>query len=92
MENNNQCNITEEEKQELVELTSEYQNILMGLGELQAEELSLKAELKNLKHERQKYKKHLLQFKSKEKLYSERLTKKYGDGELDISSGVYLKR
>ena len=38
---NKQCNISEDEQSELVDLTAEYQNIILALGELQVEELSL---------------------------------------------------
>tara|TARA_B100002019_G_scaffold155373_1_gene133835 strand:+ start:1279 stop:1554 length:276 start_codon:yes stop_codon:yes gene_type:complete len=88
---NNQCKITDDEKNELVELNAEYQNLLLSMGELNVEELSLKTQLKSLKQTKKKYKESLIQFKNKEKIFSDRLTKKYGAGDLDISSGIYLK-
>tara|TARA_B100000676_G_C18063017_1_gene839079 strand:- start:1707 stop:1991 length:285 start_codon:yes stop_codon:yes gene_type:complete len=87
-----QYNISEDEQTELLELNAEYQNLLLALGELQVEELSLDNELRIVKETKDKYKESLIQFKNKEKLFLERLTKKYGDGSLDTSSGVYLKR
>ena len=89
---NTQCNISEDEQSELLELNAEYQNLLLALGELQVEELSLENELHIVKETKDKYKGLLIQFKNKEKMFSERLNKKYGDGSLDTSSGVYLKR
>ncbi len=88
---NNQCKITDDEKNELVELNAEYQNLLLSMGELNVEELSLKTQLKSLKQTKKQYKESLIQFKNKEKVFSDRLTKKYGAGDLDISSGIYLK-
>lgn len=88
---NNQCKITDDEKNELVELNAEYQNLLLSMGELNVEELSLKTQLKSLKQTKKKYRESLIQFKNKEKIFSDRLTKKYGAGDLDISSGIYLK-
>lgn len=88
---NNQCKITDDEKNELVELNAEYQNLLLSMGELNVEELSLKTQLKSLKQTKKQYKESLIQFKNKEKIFSDRLTKKYGAGDLDISSGIYLK-
>lgn len=89
---NTQCNISEDEQAELLELSAEYQNLLLALGELQVEELSLENELQIVKETKVKYKESLVQFKNKEKLFLERLNKKYGEGSLDTSSGVYLKR
>lgn len=91
MENNNQCKITDDEKSELVELNAEYQTLLLSMGELLVTEVSLKEELKSLKNTKKKYKESLAHFKNKEKIFSDRLTKKYGAGDLDISSGIYLK-
>lgn len=88
---NNQCKITDDEKNELVELNAEYQNLLLSMGELNVEELSLKTQLKSVKQTKKKYKESLIQFKNKEKIFSDRLTKKYGAGDLDISSGIYVK-
>tara|TARA_B100001093_G_scaffold152376_1_gene145099 strand:+ start:1662 stop:1937 length:276 start_codon:yes stop_codon:yes gene_type:complete len=88
---NNQCKITDDEKNELVELNAEYQNLLLSMGELNVEELSLKTQLKSVKQTKKKYKESLIQFKNKEKIFSDRLTKKYGVGDLDISSGIYVK-
>jgi len=88
---NNQCKITEDEKNELVELNAEYQTLLLSMGELSVNEITLKAELKSVKQTKKKYKESLIQFKNKETIFSDRLTKKYGTGDLDISSGIYVK-
>ena len=89
---NKQCNITEDEQSELLELSGEYQNLLLALGELQVEELSLENELEIVKNTKTKYKETLQQFKNKEKLFLERLNKKYGEGTLDTTSGIYFKQ
>ena len=88
---NRQGKITEDGQSELVELSAEYQNILLGLGELQVEELSLNQQLNEIKETQSKYQESLIQFKSKEKMFLQRLNKKYGEGSLDTSSGIYLK-
>ena len=93
MDNNEiaQCNITEDEQSELLELNSEYQNLVLSLGELQVKEITLKKELKLVKETNNQYKETLAQFKQKEKMFFERLNKKYGEGTLDITTGVYIK-
>lgn len=88
---NNQCKITEDEKTELIELNAEYQSLLFSMGELSVNEITLKAELKSVRQTKKKYKESLIQFKNKETIFSDRLTKKYGAGDLDISSGIYVK-
>ena len=88
---NNQCKITEDEKNELVELNAEYQTLLLSMGELSVNEITLKAELKSVRQTKKKYKESLIQFKNKETIFSDRITKKYGAGDLDISSGIYVK-
>ena len=88
---NNQCKITEDEKNELVELNAEYQTLLLSMGELSVNEITLKAELKSVRQTKKKYKESLIQFKNKETIFSDRKTKKYGAGDLDISSGIYVK-
>lgn len=87
---NKQCNISEDEQSELVDLTAEYQNIILALGELQVEELSLNNQLDAVKAKQNKFKDTLVAFKGKEKLFLQRLTKKYGEGSLDTSSGIYF--
>jgi hypothetical protein len=61
------------------------------MGELSVNEITLKAELKSVRQTKKKYKESLIQFKNKETIFSDRLTKKYGAGDLDISSGIYVK-
>ena len=58
MDNNEiaQCNITEDEQSELLELNSEYQNLVLSLGELQVKEITLKKELKLVKETNNQYK------------------------------------
>lgn len=86
-----QYNISEDEQQELNELNAEYQNLLLGLGELEVEHISLKSQLHHCKKAKKKYKESLIQFKNKETIFSDRLTKKYGEGTLDTASGIYIK-
>ena len=88
---NKQCNISEDEQSELVDLTAEYQNIILALGELQVEELSLSNQLDVIKTRQNKLKDTVVEFKGQEKLFLQRLTKKYGEGSLDTSSGIYFK-
>ena len=64
-----QCNITDDEQSELLELNTEYQNLVLSLGELQVKEITLKKELKLVKETKNNYKETLTQFKQKEKMF-----------------------
>jgi len=91
MDNNSQIKITKEEQTEILELNAEYQNLLIAFGEISAERFKLKSKLKRLKENEKTLNKTFLEFGNKETIMLERLKRKYGDGQLDIESGIYIK-
>jgi hypothetical protein len=89
--NNPQVKITDDEQSEIVTLNSEYQTLILNLGQLNLQKINLKTEMDVLKKEEKSCKKSYFELKNKENIFLERLKKKYGDGVLDIESGIYVK-
>ena len=91
-EKKSQIKITEDEQAEIVRLNAEFQNLLLRLGETSVEEINLKKELSELKKFRKNCKKLYNDLKNKENMFTDRLKNKYGEGMLDIESGIYISQ
>mgnify|MGYP006243380623 CR=1 FL=1 len=90
--NNPQVKVSDDDQSEIVALNSEYQNLLLRLGQLNLKKINLKTEMNALKKEEKNCKKSYFDLTNKETIFMERLKKKYGEGSLDIESGIYIKR
>lgn len=88
---NPQVKLSDDEQSEIVTLNSDYQNLLLTLGQLSIEKINLKSDMDVLKKSEKKCKKSYTELRNKETMFLDRLKKKYGEGSLDIESGIYVK-
>ena len=91
-ENNSQIKITEDEQAEIAGLNAEFQNLLLQLGDTSIKKINLKKELSEIKKFQKKCKKLYYELKNKENLFADRLKNKYGEGMLDMESGIYISQ
>lgn len=90
--NNPQIKLNEDEQRELIELDREYNLIVTKLGEISISRKELSEELEKLSEIKIKYVKEYEDLKKTESIYLKRLKAKYGDGDLDPESGIYIKK
>jgi len=88
---NNEIKLTTDEQAEIVQLNQEYQEVLIAFGELHLKRMQLKLEEENLTSIEEQYKESYVEVEKKEFNFKERLGKKYGEGEIDVQSGIYIK-
>ena len=88
---NKEIKLTTDEQAEIMQLNQEYQEVLIAFGELHLKRMQLKLEEENLTSIEEQYKESYVEVEKKEFNFKERLGKKYGEGEIDVQSGIYIK-
>ena len=88
---NKEIKLTTDEQAEIIQLNQEYQDVLIAFGELHLKKMQLKEEEENLTSHEEQYKESYIEVEKKEFNFKERLSKKYGNGEIDVQSGIYIK-
>jgi len=88
---NKEIKLTTDEQAEIMQLNQEYQEVLIAFGELHLKKIQLKLEEENLTSLEDQYKESYIEVEKKEFNFKERLGKKYGEGEIDVQSGIYIK-
>jgi len=93
MDNNkkSQIQITEDEQSEIAGLNVEFQNLLLQIGNTNVKKMDFKKQLSELKKFERGCKKSYYELKKREDIFADRLKSKYGDGLLDMESGIYIK-
>jgi archaellum component FlaC len=76
--------ITEEEKSKFENLRSSEEQIVIGLGQIEFQIQSLMLEKENIKNQ-------LSQLKQTQITLGKELTEKYGDGNVDLTTGEFTK-
>ena len=87
----NEIKLTTEEQTEVVELNAEYQNVLIDLGQIQLTRLKLKEQLTSLDTSEEECKSAYMDIEKKEVNFRNRLVKKYGEGQIDAHTGVFVR-
>jgi hypothetical protein len=87
--NNNQIKFTPEELNEIKSLGEKYQNKLSQFGVLYLERLSIEAASKDLIEKEKKLKDDYNDIQKEEKIVIDKLTSKYGEGNLSLSDGTF---
>ena len=76
--------LSPEELENLNSINEEYTSILISLGRIETEKLSLEKQKQNLTLQFEK-------LQSKEQDLAAALTQKYGDGNIDLNTGEFTK-
>jgi hypothetical protein len=88
----NKIELSKDEISEITRLNSDYQQIVLSLGELEIEKKQLKDKLSNIENLTSEAHTDFNDITKREILFKERLFEKYGDGEIDVQFGVYIKK
>tara|TARA_B110000495_G_C22381903_1_gene246752 strand:- start:209 stop:493 length:285 start_codon:yes stop_codon:yes gene_type:complete len=87
----NQLKLTSDELAELLGLNNEYQEILIGLGQVNLRRADLKKEESSLGILESEHYASYDETQKKEVNFKQRIVRKYGQGEIDLESGIYTK-
>tara|TARA_B100002019_G_scaffold46397_1_gene39070 strand:+ start:5773 stop:6045 length:273 start_codon:yes stop_codon:yes gene_type:complete len=88
----NKIELSKDEISEITRLNSDYQQIVLSLGELEIEKKQLTDKLSNIENLASDAHTEFKDITKREVLFKERLFEKYGDGEIDVQFGVYIKK
>jgi predicted nuclease with TOPRIM domain len=84
-----QIKFTDEEIKEYTELQAKYQNNIIQMGQLAIRGYQIDDAISQLKEEEQNLKNEYLELQKAEEGLLSKTTEKYGEGSLDIQSGVF---
>jgi len=87
----NETKLTKDELSEILMINTEYQEVLIKFGQLSLEKKHLEQERKKIENFEQEYTLLYEEVEKKEKNFKERIVRKYGDGEIDLESGFYIR-
>jgi cell shape-determining protein MreC len=83
---------TEDEIKDLKYIQTKFQDKLIKFGQLHLETIELQERLNELKQEQDRQKTEYLQLQQLEQELMDKLTKKYGDGTLNLKDGTFIPR
>ena len=87
----NQVKLTSDELAEILALNNEYQETLIGLGQVNLRRDTIKKEQSTLDKLEAEHYASYEETEKKEANFKQRISRKYGNGEIDLESGVYTK-
>ncbi len=87
----NEVKLTGDEMSEILMLNNEYQEILIKFGQLQLQKIQIENETKQIEKFEKEYLNTYTEIEKSEKKFKERISRKYGDGEIDIEEGIYIQ-
>ena len=88
---NNQVKLTSDELAEILALNTEYQDVLISLGQINLRRDAIKKEESSLNKIEADHYASYEETEKKEANFKQRIVRKYGQGEIDLKSGVYTK-
>ena len=83
---------TEEEMKEINTLQQSYINIQNNLGQLSLNRIRLEQQFDNMDETEENIGNQFVEVQKKEKAFVDTINKKYGDGNLDLTSGVFTPK
>ena len=83
---------TEDEMKILTELQQTYATVQNTLGQLSVNRIRLSQELTGLDEAENKLRNDFVETQQKERDFVQEINKKYGDGNLDLNTGVFTPR
>lgn len=91
MSQTNVTKIEDKELQSIHELKTKIQDKIYHFGMLYLERMELDNKSKFLQEQEQTYQKEWLELRKNEETILTDITKKYGEGDLNLTTGVYTK-
>ena len=83
---------TEDEMKEINTLQQTYVSIQNNLGQLNLNRIRLEQQLDNMDETEENIRNQFVETQQKEKAFVDSINKKYGDGNLDLTSGVFTPK
>ena len=88
-EKSSEVKFTEEEMNKIKEFQQAYINVQQSLGQLSVNRIRLEQQLNSLDENEDKLTNLFVETQKDEQKFIEEITKKYGDGVLDPTSGIF---
>tara|TARA_R100000008_G_C3502929_1_gene124658 strand:+ start:273 stop:581 length:309 start_codon:yes stop_codon:yes gene_type:complete len=83
---------TEEEMKQISELQESYVNSQNALGQISVNRIRLEQQMNDLKSAEDSIKDRFVETQTKEKDFVQSINKKYGDGNLNLETGVFTPK
>ena len=88
---NTDIKLTTEEQSELLEINTEFQNVLLDIGQVQVKKYYHSEELSNLQKLEGECKLAYTEVEKKEYNFKIRMNKKYGKGKVNFETSCFVK-
>ena len=92
MADNKEVKFTKDEMSQLTELQQTYAAVQNTLGQLSVSRIRLSQEVGALDEAENKLRNDFVETQQKERDFVQEINKKYGDGNLDLNTGVFTPR
>ena len=86
-----QIKFTTEELEKVKSIQKEYVDIQNYMGQIQLSRIKLSQQLEGLNKQEEECSKKFINIQDEEVKFLDEIRKKYGDGKLDINTGIYSK-
>lgn len=84
--------LSSEELEKLKTYEARYVTTTSKLGQVKVEQLVVEQELKRLNTLEEQFKNEYLSIQSEEEIFAQEITKKYGNGYINVESGEFVKQ
>ena len=87
----NQIKFNDEEIKKVTSFQQQYNDLQRNFGSLSLNKIKLKEQLEEINKAKQDLEQKFIDIQKNEKDFLNEITKKYGDGTLDLETGIYTK-
>ena len=81
--------LSDQELKQILDLRTNYATLTAQLGQLKVEQIIVNEQVNRLSELEEKFTKEYLNIQIEEEQFAESITKKYGEGEIDVESGLF---
>ena len=81
--------LSDQELKQIQDLRTKYSTLTAQLGQLKVEQIIINDQVKRLSELEEKFTKEYLDIQIEEEQFAESITKNYGEGEIDVESGLF---
>ena len=81
--------LSDQELKQILDLRTKYATLTAQLGQLKVEQIIVNEQVNRLSELEEKFTKEYLNIQIEEEQFAEFITKKYGEGEIDVESGLF---
>ena len=83
---------SEEEMKQINELQGTYLNLQNTLGQMSVQRMRLEQQVENLDVAEENVRTSFVDTQKKERDFVDQINKKYGDGNLDVNTGIFIPK